>query len=91
MKYQNPPPQDGRAAGRSAFDGDAEELRRTGEWAIVRQYPGNKNASARRCANDIRAGRYAAFRPQGHWEAQSALETENGIRVSNVYARYIGP
>lgn len=84
IKFQDPPPTfAGRNAASQHFE-FAEALRANpGRWAVLAD-----DASAS-VVTSVKAGRYAAFRPAGSFEA-----TSRGIGKANrakVYVRYVGP
>jgi hypothetical protein len=92
MEWADPPrieQHDGRR-GAKVMEEEARELRaHPGKWAIVRSWPAGSNSagSAGGTVNSIRKGRFAAFRPEGSFDAVSRHDPEG---VLHVYARYTG-
>lgn len=84
VRWEDPPPARGTRQARSRWHRIAAELRANpGQWAVVATYP---SMSARSTAVKINAGKVAAMRPAGHWEA--CTRTVEG--ETRIYARYVG-
>jgi hypothetical protein len=84
-----------KKAGGPAYQEEADELRaHPGTEGIVRQFPPEKEASARDLSNSIRNGRLVAFQPKGSFTSSSHKETvmegKREADVVNVYATYTG-
>ena len=90
MEWKDPPKR--VTAGRHGkWREEAAELKANpGKWALLTTFGGRENNhNARTMAANVKSGRYASFRPRGHFEATSAI-TADGT-ATEVYARYIGP
>ncbi len=90
MEWKDPPRR-ATAGPQGRWSEEAAELKANpGRWALLVTFGGTENNHlARAMAANIKSGRYASFRPHGHFEAISAA-TAKGTSTE-VYARYIGP
>lgn len=92
MKWEEPPESGGfEKKKRNVYTKEAEELRsHPGVWGLVDIIPVDRDAHARTVANSIIHGKYAAFRPEGSFNAVSRkVPGDDGNLVIKVYGKYV--
>lgn len=92
MKRENPPVQTrGSRSGTNHYLEETTEARKSpGVWFLLKEWPeatDKDKASGYGLATNIRAGKIAAFRPGGAFDARGAV-LENG--TMKVYLMYLG-
>lgn len=86
--WSDPPPSE-RGSSKSKWDQVASELRKNpGRWALIAA----KTTSGNGLSTMIRKGEGRVFSPPGAFEAttRAAGKTDDGKRLVDVYARFIG-
>ena len=92
MEFTNTPPtaKGGGRPGRNDWPAIAAELRdNPGQWAVV--FTSSTSGTVSGCANGIKVGRAAHFRPQGAFSAVTRVRTtDEGDKVWDLWAAYLG-
>lgn len=83
---------DSTASGKRVFTAEAEEIRSNpGVWFVLRKWPKNHTqqdkARGNALATNIRAGKAAAFRPAGAFDAKARKHDDGTFKVHVMFVQ----